>query len=739
MARVLWSKVLEPLRAALMASIICQKVASSVTDLSKDELLVRPPVVEASSQCASPRLSSPPLLASPLLAKLSATACLPLRQAQASKYESWAIGLLRHDHRLDHDSFAKLLMQLPRAVRPPTLANGSARKSRKGSKGSASATDSEASASSAQPLVYLDRWPESPLENAIAKGTDYACKEFIATRQVREVLNSVFSGYEYRALERVELDDTDQAQDDDIDDEEFAGLDPDYFLRQQRWLRTGHMRTIYLPIMGKVYIPSTVSDKFPTLGRLPVVGRVLALPLAVLSIPKVKMMTNLCASLAYYVFFVGVLVGWPPWYGHPLSQWMILGRLQPIEKQKQLTSEGTAVASSVLDFEGVVFSQEGFLWVWTLLRMIEEFKQIVRQGAAGYKETRRFMGWFAYFGSGGNLLDLWNICSILMAMIIRLYASLAHNPWEWTKTFQVSQCFYAISSITLIVRFAYGLAIYESFGVLLLMFTRVLRDSFSWIAVLLFGSFGVGIAYTILMPGDTYGYDRSFFRPFWGLLGNFDVHSIDEYFELDGEASTVRETTMALTFMYTFGTTILLVNLLIAQISNTYEAMKAESIQLWLAQRIDLILEFKDDTDPLPPPLSAFYLLLYTLPSTLYSIASWVTAATSGYKHGDNTVDAFRGFRIEMGPRTSAAVDDMAMALCTGYLREVKENDISAADSRMMELNAKQEAMDKKMSFLQVRLTQSLEALGEVKLGMASLSEHLRVKPALRPRSGSPR
>lgn len=332
------------------------------------------------------------------------------------------------------------------------------------------------------------------------------------------------------------------------------------------------------------------------------------------------------------------------------------------------------------------------------------------------------------------MLDLWNICSILMAMAIRLYASLAPNPWEWTKTFQVSQCLYALSSITLIVRFAYGLAIYESFGVLLLMFTRVLRDSFSWIAVLLLGSFGVGIAYTILMPGDTYGYDRSFFRPFWGLLGNFDVHSIDAYFELDGSSTTVRETTMALTFMYTFGTTILLVNLLIAQISNTYEAMKAESIQLWLAQRIDLILEFKDDTDPLPPPLSALYLVLHTLPSTLYSIASWVTTATAGYKHGHNTVDAFRGFRIEMGPRTSAAVDDMAMALCTGYLREVKVNDVSAADSRIIELTAKQEAMDKKMSFLQVRLTQSLEAIGEVKLGMASLSEHLRVKSSLRPR-----
>ena len=153
MVRVLWSKVLEPLRAALMASIICQKVASSVTDLSKDELLVCTHGIDSSERVASPLLSSP-----------GKAPTHPLRQVQASKYESWAIGLLRHDHRLDDDSFAKLLMQLPRAVRPPTLADGSTRKSFRKSKGSASAADSEAaSASSAPPQIYLDRWPESPL------------------------------------------------------------------------------------------------------------------------------------------------------------------------------------------------------------------------------------------------------------------------------------------------------------------------------------------------------------------------------------------------------------------------------------------------------------------------------------------------------------------------------------------------------------------------------------------------
>ena len=225
----------------------------------------------------------------------------------------------------------------------------------------------------------------------------------------------------------------------------------------------GWQRSVWLPVLGTVFLPRDPSEAFPVLSRVPLLGHALAPLFAFLAVPKVKMINNLLLSLSYYAFFVHVLVGWPPWYGQ--RDWMIQGRYQPLELSRL----------------GDEIYMEALLWFWTLLRLVEEIKQIVRQGAAGYTETRRLTGWFAYFESGGNLLDLFNYCSVILSMIIRLNASLSSGRllngvvWsDWNLSMQACQCLYAFSSITLISRCAYLLAVYESFGVLVLMTIRVL-------------------------------------------------------------------------------------------------------------------------------------------------------------------------------------------------------------------------------------------------------------------------
>ena len=53
------------------------------------------------------------------------------------------------------------------------------------------------------------------------------------------------------------------------------------------------------------------------------------------------------------------------------------------------------------------------------------------------------------------------------------------------------------------------------------------------------------------MPGDTYGVSRPFFRPFWAMLGHFDVSEVNDYFEFDESLLATREITMGLSFVYT--------------------------------------------------------------------------------------------------------------------------------------------------------------------------------------------
>ena len=61
-------------------------------------------------------------------------------------------------------------------------------------------------------------------------------------------------------------------------------------------------------------------------------------------------------------------------------------------------------------------------------------------------------------------------------------------------------------------------------------------------------------------------------------------------------------------WLYMLITTIVLVNLLIAQMSETYAKEMEKATQSWLFERAQLVLEFKDaKASPLPPPLAPVY------------------------------------------------------------------------------------------------------------------------------------
>jgi len=54
---------------------------------------------------------------------------------------------------------------------------------------------------------------------------------------------------------------------------------------------------------------------------------------------------------------------------------------------------------------------------------------------------------------------------------------------------------------------------------------------------------------------------------------------------------------------------VVLVNLLIAQMSSTYERVKENSTEFWEFDRVSLIREYKDNKDPLPPPFNVIWYL----------------------------------------------------------------------------------------------------------------------------------
>ena len=74
----------------------------------------------------------------------------------------------------------------------------------------------------------------------------------------------------------------------------------------------------------------------------------------------------------------------------------------------------------------------------------------------------------------------------------------------------------------------------------------------------------------------------------WGLLGDFDIDSVYESYEVGSADGVVMG---ALLFVYMFVVTIVLVNLLIAQMSARYESVTAGSHEEWVLEKIDLVEE----------------------------------------------------------------------------------------------------------------------------------------------------
>mmetsp|Transcript_18044 Transcript_18044/g.53982 ORF Transcript_18044/g.53982 Transcript_18044/m.53982 type:complete len:259 (+) Transcript_18044:1888-2664(+) len=123
----------------------------------------------------------------------------------------------------------------------------------------------------------------------------------------------------------------------------------------------------------------------------------------------------------------------------------------------------------------------------------------------------------------------------------------------------------------------------------------------------------------------------SLWQPFWGIFGAFDLNQLEEQI---GHEMPTRIVAPLLLWVYMFVATIVLVNLLIAQMSDTYNRVKlTEGTLRWHFERASLILEFKDTKLPVPPPFNLAWLVLFELPVRMYK--QWkgiASVADSGYK-----------------------------------------------------------------------------------------------------------
>jgi hypothetical protein len=184
---------------------------------------------------------------------------------------------------------------------------------------------------------------------------------------------------------------------------------------------------------------------------------------------------------------------------------------------------------------------------------------------------------------------------------------LAHEQAQQLQT--VCGGTYAVVSVCLYGRFTSVLQMLEGVGLLYVMLFQMVTDVMQWIKLTGFFTLGLGVAFTALMPGSTTGDNHPFARALWLLVGDFDPEAWQEYFPEWGIQYDLYLLGMVILWVSVFVMTVVLVNLLIAQMSSTYERLKEEKEEIWQAGRVKLIREYKDSFDPIPAPLNLLFIV----------------------------------------------------------------------------------------------------------------------------------
>ncbi len=299
-----------------------------------------------------------------------------------------------------------------------------------------------------------------------------------------------------------------------------------------------------------------------------------------------------------------LLCGFPPWGPMPASP--MFGRSAGDDLKPWMWQSGIYYNGDV--HPRAIHWQEFVIWAWTVCKIWIELKQMCRQGVVDYEKTRNPIDLLAYFWEGTQLTDLLSLLCIVGCMVLRLgvaynFIGMPGDEFDFNPlTF--CQILYGVAAIIFFFRFTIVMKLREKLGLLLVIVIEMVKDIFRWLILNVFITLGFCVAFTVFQPGEITSDLRPFWRPWWGMLGDFDKSLISDYFPESGMGGDVLVVSMFLLWFYVFLSTVVMVNLLIAQMSSTYGRLEEQAPLLAHYNFVDICREYKDLNDALPPPLN---------------------------------------------------------------------------------------------------------------------------------------
>ena len=180
--------------------------------------------------------------------------------------------------------------------------------------------------------------------------------------------------------------------------------------------------------------------------------------------------------------------------------------------------------------------------------------------------------------------------------------------WEATyhgcHALATSQLLLSINAIPCFARLCYYLTIWKPLGILTVILTSLAGEIGIWLLFFAIAAGGFCSAMLGLMPSlgaGAWSPIGSFFLPFWAMYGEFG--------ELGDLSSSGGAMGTFILWSWSFVAQVLLINILIAMMTETYETVKRNADNEWRYSRVFVVDEFAGSVYDVPSPFSMPFLL----------------------------------------------------------------------------------------------------------------------------------
>ncbi|XP_077980206.1 transient receptor potential cation channel subfamily M member-like 2 [Glandiceps talaboti] len=246
------------------------------------------------------------------------------------------------------------------------------------------------------------------------------------------------------------------------------------------------------------------------------------------------------------------------------------------------------------------------IWVGTLI--VDEFRQVFTR----QPNTFRYKV-YSWASEIWNRFDLVMYLLFILSLILRLSLP--------ASAFSAARVSYSVTFICFCVRLLPMGFVSQDIGPKVIMILKMLNDLLYFLFILVVFIVGFGVANeAILYPNmnrQVYLIFKSIYKPYWQLYGELFLEEIEglidnetcyedpRYMDTCPQVDDYRWVAPTLTAIYLLITNILLINLLIAMFSYTFQRVQNNAETIWRFYRCGLIHEYRD-RPALVPPLIIF-------------------------------------------------------------------------------------------------------------------------------------